>query len=152
MEGDTPAKTSWIARLTGAFSRWMESRRPKPPLQTFDLTPPCSECGTRAAIVRLSEDSEGWRLEFQGVAGSGNGAGDPISEEKAQAIRNALTPPYNIETIKAAGFYDDFGYCMSCEKFYCGTHWNVSTTGLGTCPAGHARSLDPHWHPDWDDI
>lgn len=152
MEGDTPSKTSWIARRTAAFSRWMESRRPEPPLQTLDLAPQCSECGTRTTVVVLSEYSDGWRLVFQGVNGPGNGSGDPVSEEKAQAIRNALTPPYKTETIKAAGFYDDFGFCTECEAFYCGTHWNVSTTGGGTCPAGHFKSLDPHWHPDWDEL
>jgi len=100
----------------------------------------------------LSEHADGWYLRFMGVAGAGNGRGDRISGERAQAIRAALSPPYDTARIQAAGFYDDFGYCTSCGKFYCSTHWQVSTTGAGSCPAGHFKSLDPHWHPDWDDL
>jgi hypothetical protein len=102
--------------------------------------------------VKLFELSGGWRLTFCGVDGSNNGGGDPVSFEKAQAILGALTPPYETAKIQAAGFYDDFGFCVPCAAFYCGTHWQVSPSGCGTCPAGHSKSLDPHWHPDWDDL
>ncbi len=72
--------------------------------------------------------------------------------ERALAILAALTLPYEAAKIRAADFYDDFGFCIDCAKFYCSTHWQVSTTGGGRCPAGHFKSLDPHWHPDWDEL
>lgn len=93
----------------------------------------------------------GWRLGFQGVAGVGGGAADPMSGDEARAMREALTPPYDAAKIRNAGFYDDFGFCLDCEAFYCSAHWQVSTTGGGTCPNGHFKSLDPHWRPDGSD-
>ena len=133
-----------------AILRWFGRKPDRKPAQVLTLSPDCSVCGASAAKVQLSEYSDGWRLVFEGVAG-GNGAGDPISNEQAQSIREALTPPFESATIDAAGFYDDFGFCRECEAFYCATHWQVTTTGGGTCPAGHFKSLDPYWHPDWDD-
>lgn len=146
--------SSWHTRMMDWMVHWKRRLFPEAPtpIQVLSLSPPCSECGNSAALVRLAEFSDGWRLTFEGVAGSGNGGGDPISGAKVQSIRDALSPPYASERIRAAGFYDDFGYCIPCEKFYCATHWQVSTTGGGTCPAGHFKSLDPHWHPDWDDL
>ena len=134
-----------------AILRWFTRKLPASPKQVLSLTPACSVCHTPAARVELSEYSDGWCLVFEGVAGSGNGAGDSISNERAQSIRKALTPPFESATIEAVGFYDDFGFCQACEAFYCSTHWQVSATGGGTCPAGHFKSLDPHWHPEWDD-
>lgn len=121
-------------------------------LASSESDSPCSECGNPTGLVRLFEYPNGWRLGFWGVADVGGGGADPVSDERARAICEALTPPYAAAKIQAAGFYDDFGYCMDCGKFYCSTHWQVSSTGLGTCPAGHFKSLDPHWHPDWDDL
>ena len=43
------------------------------------------------------------------------------------------------------GFYDDAGFCQDCNAPYCYRHWHVSETGYGHCPAGHGKSLDPHW-------
>ena len=106
----------------------------------------------RTVSIMITESSGSWHLRFVGTAGCGNGSGDPISAERAQAILDAFSPPYETAKIQAAGFYDDFGFCTSCEKFYCTTHWHVSPTGCGTCPAGHSKSLDPHWHPDWEDL
>ena len=102
-------------------------------------------------MIELSERSGGWHLKYEGASG-GNGSGDPVSAERAQAILDALHPPYELARIQAAGFYDDLGYCAPCAKFYCHLHWQVSSTGGGTCPAGHFKSLDPHWHPDWDEL
>jgi hypothetical protein len=138
--------------MSSALRRWLRRRQPVAPTQFLNLSPPCSECGVRTATVFLAEYADGWRLAFQGIAGGNPPGGDPLSVEKAQLIRDALSPPYEASKIRAAGFYDDFGYCIPCEKFYCATHWQVSTSGLGTCPAGHSKSLDPHWHPDWDDL
>lgn len=136
------------------LSNWMKRWWPRAPsaIQVLRLSPPCSECGVRASTVELAEYADGWRLNFVGTANAGNSGHDPISEEEAQAIRDALSLPYESAKIRAAGFYDDFGYCIPCEKFYCHTHWQVSTRGGGTCPAGHFKSLDPHWHPDWEDL
>ncbi|MEM8929681.1 MAG: hypothetical protein AAGE94_00810 [Acidobacteriota bacterium] len=134
-----------------ALVRWFRRTLPDEPTQVLTLSPSCSSCGMSTAMVHLVERTDGWRLVFQGVAGSGNGTGDPITVEQVQRIRAALTPPYESAAIQAAGTHDDFGFCTDCEAFYCATHWQVSTTGGGTCPAGHFKSLDPHWHPDWDD-
>lgn len=132
------------------LTRWRKRWFPEKPVRVSTLDPPCSECDCSTATVVLSEYSDGWHLRFEGVAGSGNGGGDSIPAEKARAILDALSPPYEPATIRAAGFYDDFGFCTSCEKFYCSEHWRVqeSTSGGGTCPAGHFKSLDPHWSPD----
>ena len=119
-----------------AILRWFRRKPPTPSMQVLALSPACSVCGAPAAKVQLSEYAEGWRLVFEGVAGSGNGVGDSISNERAQSIRQALTPPFESATIEAVGFYDDFGFCRECKAFYCSTHWQVSTTGGGTCPAG----------------
>ena len=131
------------------LTRWRGRFFPKAPtpIQVLSLSPSCAECGHPASRVILSQYADGWRLVFEGVAGAGNGDGDPISDEEVQAIRDALSAPYDLEKIQAAGFYDDFGFCVSCEQFYCSTHWQVSSTGGGRCPQDHFKSLDPHWHP-----
>jgi hypothetical protein len=49
------------------------------------------------------------------------------------------------ELCSAAGFYDDAGFCQDCDAPSCYRHWHVSQTGYGHCPAGHGKSLDPHW-------
>ena len=152
MDGSKASEKSWFARVVQRWSRWWRGNRLDPPLRALNLTPPCSECGNPTGLVRLFEYPNGWRLGLWGVADVGGGGADPVSDERARAICEALTPPYAAAKIQAAGFYDDFGYCMDCGKFYCSTHWQVSSTGLGTCPAGHFKSLDPHWHPDWDDL
>ena len=141
--GRSGSLVRWLRSLcTGGDSAAAVARK-------VSLSPRCSVCGGSAGVVDLVEDAAGWRLVFVGVAGSGTPpGGDRISTEKADAIRAALTPPYRPATIRAAGFYDDFGYCSSCEKFYCSTHWQLSTRGGGTCPEGHFKSLDPHWNPE----
>lgn len=153
MERPDPSEASWGARMWRALSSWTRRWLPvaPAPVQVLDLSPPCSDCGAPASRVVLTEHVEGWRLAFEGVAGSGNGGADPISDERARTIREALSPPYASARIRAAGFYDDFGFCIPCERFYCPVHWQVSSSGGGTCPAGHFKSLDPHWHPAADD-
>ena len=111
------------------------------------LSPRCSVCNRLAAKIEVLEVSGSWHLRYSGPGGS-NGNGDRISAEKAQEIRDAFTQPYVETKISATGFYDDAGFCGSCGKFYCDRHWNVSSTGGGSCPAGHFKSLDPHWSPD----
>ena len=111
------------------------------------LSPRCAVCKRPAANIELLEVSGLWRLRYSGPGGS-NGSGDRVSAEEAQAIRDAFTQPYERAKIRAARFDDDAGFCGECGKFYCDRHWNVSSTGGGTCPAGHFKSLDPHWSPD----
>ena len=50
-------------------------------MQVLSLSPECSVCKMPAVRVELSEYTDGWRLVFEGVAGSGNGAGDPVSDD-----------------------------------------------------------------------
>ncbi len=121
--------------------------RPSRKSPTRSLRLPCSTCGVPAAELDLFEKSGQWHLRYSGACGS-NGRGDPITAERAQKILAAFSEPYESAQIHAAGLYDDAGFCTTCEKFYCGTHWQVSPTGGGRCPAGHFKSLDPHWHPD----
>ena len=127
----------FLRRLFAAF----EGGRPA------GLSPRCAVCRRTAATIGLSEDPGGWLLRYSGPGGS-NGSGDRIPAERAAAIRKAFTPPYAVAAIKAAGFYDDAGFCAGCAKFYCPQHWNTSPTGGGRCPQGHFKSLDPHWSPD----
>lgn len=138
--------------MSVTLERWKRRWLPDAPMGVVSLAAPCAVCGVSAGTVVLAEYADGWRFTFEGVAGFGNGGSLRITDEEAQAIRDALSLPYESAKIQAAGFYDDFGYCTACEQFYCATHWQVSTTGGGTCPAGHFKSLDPHWHPGGDDL
>lgn len=113
----------------------------------FNMSPLCALCGRPAALVEIIETSESCFLRYSGPGGS-NGTGDPISAQRASAVREALTPPYGPVKFKAAGFWDDAGFCAECCKFYCPTHWSVSSSGAGRCVQGHFKSLDPHWHPE----
>lgn len=112
-----------------------------------DLSPRCAVCGRLAATIELSGTPDAWLLIYSGPGGS-NGKGDRIPAEEAAAIRKAFTPPYVAADIRAAGFYDEAGYCAECAKFYCPDHWNLTSTGSGQCPIGHFKSLDPHWSPE----
>lgn len=111
------------------------------------LSPRCALCTRLAAEIELVETAGSWRLRYSGPGGS-NGSGDKVSSERAESIRMAFTPPYEATRIRAADFYDDAGFCTHCGKFYCGTHWNMTAWGSGTCPSGHFKSLDPHWSPE----
>ena len=123
-------------------------RNEQKPQFSLEFIPRCALCARPAAEIQLSETSGGWLLIYSGPGGS-SGSGIAISAEKANAIRAAFEPPCELRKIKAAKFYDDAGFCADCEKFYCPTHWNISPTGCGKCPAGHFKSLDPHWSPEW---
>jgi hypothetical protein len=96
---------------------------------------------------RRWRDPVQWWLLFQGVD-AGNGGGDAITAERADQIAAAFTLPYSYTQVHAAGFYDDAGFCGSCDAPYCRRHWRVSGSGYGSCPRGHGKSLDPHWSPD----
>jgi len=111
------------------------------------LKPTCSICGAGAAEIELTVTSGQWRLRYRGPGG-GNGDGDVIAAGRARAILEAFAPPYQAARVKAAGFYDDAGFCAECGAFYCPTHWRLTPTGGGWCPAGHFKSFDPHWSPE----
>lgn len=113
----------------------------------YEFRPGCSKCGAVASTIQLFSDSGKWRLIYEGLD-SGSGSGTDVTPDQASAIIAGFTEPYLRDKIRAAGFYDDCGFCMKCNKFYCPTHWNISTTGGGRCPEGHFKSLDPHWSPD----
>jgi hypothetical protein len=85
-----------------------------------------------------------WYLILDGVAG-GNGYGYPVEAGKAGRIAQAFRPPLCFDQVATAGFYDDAGFCQDCDAPYCYRHWHVSESGYGRCPAGHGKSLDPHW-------
>ncbi len=113
----------------------------------YEFRPRCSKCGAVASTIQLFSDSGKWRLIYHG-SDSGSGSGVDVTPDEASAIITGFTEPYLREKIRAADFYDDGGFCLKCSKFYCPTHWNISTTGGGWCPEGHFKSLDPHWSPD----
>ncbi len=112
-----------------------------------DLSPVCSKCGQPATTVILLHGRKGLRFQYAGIC-AGNGNGDPVSAKKANAIRKAFSPPYTSEKFRLADLWDEGGFCRECGKFYCFTHWHVSSTGGGWCPKGHFKRLDPHWSPD----
>ena len=112
----------------------------------YEFLSHCSTCGAVASKIQLFSVSGKWRLIYQG-SDSGNGSGSEITPDESSAIIAGFTEPFPGEKIRAAGFYDDGGFCLKCSKFYCPTHWNISTTGGGCCPEGHFKSLDPHWSP-----
>ncbi|MGH2595886.1 MAG: hypothetical protein ACRDH7_07975 [Actinomycetota bacterium] len=112
--------------------------------------PPCAVCGRVASHVELVEPSErpAWTLIFSGVV-AGNGSGRDIDAEEAGRIAFAFTQPYSSARIRVADLYDDAGFCGRCGVFYCAGHWRASSSGYGTCPNEHGKSLDPHWSPDF---
>ncbi len=133
--------------------------------------PPCSVCGKPSATIEivppneLPEEFASWDIKRQddyrkyrdmahfyltySGPGGGNGSiGDSVEPTKAEIIVKAFSGAPNNESIRAADFYDNAGFCLECSAFYCWNHWNVSDSGSGTCPNRHWASLDPHWSPD----
>jgi hypothetical protein len=86
-------------------------------------------------------------LLYDGPGGGNGWVGDAITPERAQKVAVAFNTP-NAAAIRDAGFSDGAGFCGGCNAFYCATHWSISSTGYGTCPNKHGKSLNPHWHPD----
>jgi hypothetical protein len=131
------------------------------------VTPLCAACGAPATRIELVAPGQllaqwehwpatvrdsflrcrgpgQWYLIRDGVASS-NGYGDPISAGEAGRIAQAFRPPLRYDQVATAGFYDDAGFCPDCDAPYCYRHWHVCQTGYGHCPAGHGKSLNPHW-------
>lgn len=135
--------------------------------------PPCAICGMPSARVELVapgelpahwgtwpdwekdtfarhyRDPARWHLLYKGPAAE-SGLGRAIDSAEAATIMKAFQPPLTYPRVHVAGFYDDAGICGECDAPYCRTHWHVSESGLGRCPAGHSKSLDPHWWPEDD--
>jgi hypothetical protein len=95
--------------------------------------------------------TESHQLLYDGPGGSSGWVGEVIDQERAGQIVAAFSTVPSAEAIRAAGFYDGAGFCAECACFYCPKHWSVSATGFGKCPRGHGKSLDPHWHPEFDE-
>jgi hypothetical protein len=130
------------------------------------VTPLCAACGapaTRIELVgpgQLPAQWEHWprtvRDSFRGTAGPASGT-DPRRRGHQQRLRGsrpageagrivqAFGLPLRYDQVATAGFYDDACLCQDCDAAYCYRHWHVSQTGYGHCPAGHGKSLDPHW-------
>ena len=134
------------------------------------IEPPCAVCGVPTARIELvpphgrprrwPELSEGLRFAFlqyheptnwtfiYAGPGGGNGLGDDIDVNRAMQIRRAFREPLRYLSIRGADLHDDAGFCAECGNPYCYEHWNSGgATGYGTCPHGHGKSLDLHWHP-----
>jgi hypothetical protein len=135
-----------------AHPKCADELEPEKAVPTHELRPLCAKCGEVASTFLLFNELGKWRLVFEGSAAGNGSSGDEITAERARAIIAGFTEPYLPQRVRAAGFFDDGGYCLECCQFYCSRHWHISTTGGGTCPEGHFKSLDPHWSPDPDDF
>lgn len=114
----------------------------------------CHVCGDVAATAELVADvtlKDGWRFVFTGIERGTGPSGTTPTDKEAARLTRAFSEPLSYGRVRTAWLYDEAGFCRDCEKPYCFEHWNVSTTGGGTCPAGHFKSLDPHWSPDYGD-
>ncbi|MEU4622347.1 hypothetical protein AB0G04_20570 [Actinoplanes sp. NPDC023801] len=140
--------------------------------ENFVVAPPCGTCGKRERRIELvppgglpldwdtwpdssralvqQRRGDGWWMVFSGIEG-GNGHGDPLTTERAERIRAAFAEPYQHARVRTADFYDDAGMCGPCGQFYCEVHWNPTVSGLGRCPGGHTKSLNPFWTSAFDD-
>lgn len=113
-----------------------------------EFRPLCAKCGEVASTIQLFNEFDKWQLVYDGPDCGSGPSGVEIAHERVRAIIAGFTKPYTKLRIRAASFFDDGGFCLECSQFYCFSHWNISTTGGGSCPEGHFKSLDPHWSPD----
>jgi hypothetical protein len=128
------------------------------PSATIEVVPPHTQPAewhlwdeTRRQTFAKYRVVESNQLLYSGPGGSNGWVGDAIDADRADRIIAAFSVKPSAEAIQAAGFYDGAGFCADCGAFYCEVHWSVSETGFGKCPQGHGKSLDPHWHPEFDD-
>ncbi len=130
------------------------------------LDPKCSICNKSTAKIEIvnpngyPENADKWArndlerynkyrdfnahyLIYSGPGGSNGSIGDLIDLERKERLQNIFSKPYGLDKIQNE-FYDVAGCCIKCEKFYCTTHWDISSTGYGICPLGHGQPFDPH--------
>jgi hypothetical protein len=163
-EWDTAAAVT----LTGPAGEPGRLRIPDRAARNMVAEPPCRICGTPSARVELVAPGEPpaqwnqwdadrrtafehhrepgrWHLLFEGTAAGNGRCGDPVDPARAARITAAFSQPCTYARVHTAGFFDDAGLCGECNAPYCYRHWHVSETGLGHCPNGHSKSLDPLW-------
>lgn len=109
----------------------------------------CAACDRTAATIRLIYDDETLTkpdevlLIFSSLMVQATGW--KITLEWAERIKASFAPPHDDFTrIRLADFADDAGFCGSCLKFYCWSHWNVLSSGVGWCPELHVKTIDPY--------
>jgi hypothetical protein len=159
--GEDPRALAWDADHEARFRASM----PAP----IVVTPPCAACGTPSARIELTAPGHlpaGWEQWPAAVQASiarerqpgqwyllaagpaaGNGYGHPVSAARAGQITWAFRSPLRYAQVRAAGLYDDAGFCGHCDAPYCRRHWHLSGPGYGRCPRGHGKSLDPQCSP-----
>jgi len=108
----------------------------------------CSICNRVAARIEILGDAGSERMRYEGIVAGSGPTGVPVDAGRMRLVAEAFVTPYDNTKIRAAGFYDDAGYCEPCKSFYCFDHWNTTDTGGGWCPKGHFKSLDPNWSPE----
>jgi hypothetical protein len=164
-------RRSFTRRTPGGSSRAALIVRLNPLAQSEIIMlfrPKCKACGAPSATIEVISPRElptewtswptarreafnmyrkpdSYQLLYDGPGGGNGNVGDAITAERADSIIAAFTGSQTPEKMKAAGFYDGAGRCQECREFYCPKHWSISSTGYGTCPSGHGKSLDPHW-------
>jgi hypothetical protein len=128
------------------------------PSATIEVIPPHMAPSEWAAWAEARREAfakyrvaESHQLLYAGPGGSNGWVGDAIDPDRAAQIVAAFSAAPSAELIRAAGFSDAAGFCAHCGCFYCPKHWSVSATGFGRCARGHGKSLDPHWHPEFDE-
>jgi hypothetical protein len=141
------------------------------PTGSILIEPKCSKCGATAATIEICPPNvypkefaefpttaqEVYRkyrdladayMRYSGPGGSNGYVGDPLSAERVQQMMDAFTEPVASSKIRGL-LFDDAGFCLECESFYCERCWAPSPSGYGHCPRGHGKSLDPFWN--WSD-
>jgi hypothetical protein len=127
------------------------------------VTPPCAACGAPATRIELVGPGQlpaqweqwpatvrdsfplhrgpgQWYLIRDGVATAIRfRPGRPVGSPGRSGRRCAMTRwPRPGSTMTPA-------FARTATRRTATGHWHVSETGYGHCPAGHGKSLDPHW-------
>ena len=117
--------------------------------RNWSFTAKCGVCDRVAAKLELIYDHPTLSgpdqvLSIEQSPGGSNGDGWKTPLERAERIKAAFTPPHTLERSRVAGFADDAGFCGPCSQFYCWSHWNVLSSGVGWCPEQHIKTIDPY--------
>ena len=114
------------------------------------FAPKCAACDRTAASIRLVYGAPAMKqpdgvLLIEDTPGGSNGDGWEITAARAERIKAAFAPPHDdFARIRQAGFADDAGFCSECLDFYCWSHWNVLSSGVGWCAKHHTKTIDPY--------